>query len=69
MTYQNAHLKLMRVIAYILVSIILTPMSSSLIDVIGTSNTTLLEEAGVIETYVSDHFLVYMRVNLKLPKP
>ncbi|CAB4045042.1 Hypothetical predicted protein, partial [Paramuricea clavata] len=45
-----------------------TLQSSSLIDVILTSNTSLVVESGVEETHISDHFLVYSILNLKLPK-
>ena len=46
----------------------LTLQSSSLIDVILTSNTSLVAESGVEETHLSDHFLVYSILKLKLPK-
>ncbi|CAB3992224.1 Hypothetical predicted protein [Paramuricea clavata] len=45
-----------------------TLQSSSLIDVILTSNTSLVVESGVEETHISDHFLVYSILKLKLPK-
>ncbi len=45
-----------------------TLQSSSLIDVILTSNTSLVVENGVEETHISDHFLVYSMLKLKLPK-
>ncbi|XP_068757812.1 uncharacterized protein [Montipora capricornis] len=34
-----------------------------------TSNTDLVLKSGVLETCISDHFLVYALLNLKLPKP
>jgi hypothetical protein len=43
--------------------------SSTLIDVIMTSNKDLIAESGVLETYISDHFLVYCSLKLKLIKP
>ena len=36
-----------------------TPPSSSLIDVIMTSNTAHVTESGVVETNTSDHYLVF----------
>ncbi|CAB4006335.1 Hypothetical predicted protein [Paramuricea clavata] len=45
-----------------------TLQSSSLIDVILTSNTSLVVESGVEKTHISDHFLVYSILKLKLPK-
>jgi hypothetical protein len=41
---------------------------SSLIDVILTSNTSLIAESGVEETHISDHFLVYSILKFKLRK-
>ncbi len=46
----------------------MTLQSSSLIDVLLTSNTSLVVESGVKETHISDHFLVYSILKLKLPK-
>ncbi|CAB4041599.1 Hypothetical predicted protein, partial [Paramuricea clavata] len=46
-----------------------TPTTSSLIDVIMTSNTAIIKETRVIETHVSDHHLIDTCVNMKLPKP
>ena len=46
-----------------------TSESSTLIDVIMTSNPGLVVESGTVETRISDHHLVYSTLNLKLPKP
>ena len=45
-----------------------TEFSESLIDVVISSTPDLVQESGVIETCISDHFSVYMVLNLKLPK-
>ena len=45
-----------------------TLQSSSLIDVILTCNASVVMESGVEETHISDHFLVYSILKLKLPK-
>ena len=42
--------------------------SSNLIDVIMTSSDNIVEESGVVVSHVSDHFLVYTSLKLKLPK-
>ncbi|XP_068680135.1 uncharacterized protein [Montipora foliosa] len=46
-----------------------TSQSSSLIDVILTSDASLVVDSGVEETHISDHFLVYSKLELKRPKP
>ena len=46
----------------------ITESSESLIDVVMSSTPDLVQESGVIETSISDHFSVYMVLNLKLPK-
>ena len=46
----------------------ITESSESLIDVVISSTLDLVQESGVIETCMSDHFSVYMVLNLKLPK-
>lgn len=46
-----------------------TATSKSLIDVIMTSNSALIAESGVMKTHISDHYLVYAVLNLKMPKP
>ena len=46
-----------------------TPQSSSLIDVIMASNTSLIVESGVVETHIGDHCLIYSVLKLKEPKP
>lgn len=47
----------------------ITPQSSSLIDVIMASNTSLIVESGVVETHIGDHYLIYSVLKLKVPKP
>ena len=46
----------------------ITESSESLIDVVIFSTPDLVQESGVIQTCISDHFSVYMVLNLKLPK-
>ena len=46
-----------------------TPTSETLIDVIMTSNSALVTDSGVVETHISDHYLVYAVLNFKAPKP
>ena len=46
-----------------------TSQSSTLIDVIMTTNTTLVAESGVMEDHISDHYLIYTVLKLKLSKP
>jgi hypothetical protein len=46
-----------------------TPTTSSQIDVTMTSNTAIIKETRVVETHVSDHYLIDTCVNTKLPKP
>ncbi|CAB4019220.1 Hypothetical predicted protein [Paramuricea clavata] len=46
-----------------------TSCSSTLIDVMMTSNKDLIAESGVLEIYISDNFLVYCSLKLKLIKP
>jgi len=46
-----------------------TSQSSSLIDVILASDASLVVDSGVEETHISDHFLVYSKLELKRPKP
>ena len=46
----------------------MTPDSSTLIDVIMTSNNNIVEDSGVVVSHISDHFLVYTSLKLKLPK-
>ena len=46
-----------------------TPQSPSLIDVILTSNTAIVAESGVVENHISDHYLIHIVLELKLPKP
>ena len=45
-----------------------TSQSSTLIDLIITSNTTLVVESGVLENHISDHFLIFTVLKLKKPK-
>ena len=46
-----------------------TATSETLIDVIRTSNPALVTDGGVFETHITDHYLVYVVLNLKAPKP
>ena len=46
-----------------------TPQSSTLVDVIMTSNTALVAESGVVENHISDHYLIFTVLKLKVPKP
>ena len=46
----------------------ITESCRSLIDVVMTSTPDLVHESGVINTSISDHFLVYLTLNLKLLK-
>ena len=46
-----------------------TERSSSLIDVIMTSNSSLIVENGTLDAHLSDHYLVFSVLNLKIPKP
>ena len=45
-----------------------TRQSSTLIDVVLTSDPALVKASGVFETTISDHFLVYVVLDLKMPK-
>ena len=47
----------------------ITDTSESLIDVIITSTTHLVNESGVMNTIISDHLPVYAVLDMKLPKP
>ena len=46
----------------------MTPTSETLIDVIMTSNSALVTDSGVVETHISDHYVIYAVLNLKAPK-
>ena len=46
-----------------------TETSKSLIDVIFTSNPAIIVDSGIVETHISDHFLVFAALNLRMPKP
>ena len=46
-----------------------TETTETLIDVMLTTNPDLLRRSDVCEITISDHFLVYCILNLKLPKP
>ena len=46
-----------------------TATSETLIDVIMISNSALVIDSGVIETHISDHYLVYVVLNLMALKP
>ena len=45
-----------------------TENSSTLIDVIMTSSNNIVEDSGVVVSHISEHFLVYTSLKLKLPK-
>ena len=45
-----------------------TERSSSLIDVIMTSNSSLIIQNGTLDAHLSDHYLVFSVLNLKIPK-
>ena len=45
-----------------------TENASTLIDVIMTSSNNIVEDSGVVVSHISDHFLVYTYLKLKLPK-
>ena len=44
-----------------------TENSSTHIDVIMTSSNNIVEDSGVVVSHISDHFLVYTSLKLKLP--
>lgn len=46
-----------------------TSQSSSLIDAILASDASLVVDSGMEEMHISDHFLVYSKLELKWPKP
>ena len=46
-----------------------TETSSTLIDVIMTSSTDLVERSDVLKSHISDHYLVYAFLKLKISKP
>ena len=46
-----------------------TETSSTLIDVIMTSSIDLVERSGVLKSHISDHYLVYALLRLKISKP
>ena len=46
-----------------------TETSSTLIDVIMTSSTNLVERSDVLKSHISDHYLVYAFLKLKISKP
>ena len=46
-----------------------TETSSSLIDIIMTSNVSLVENYGVALSHISDHYLIYASLKLKMLKP
>ena len=43
--------------------------SKTLIDVIFTSNPAITVDSGVVETHISDQYLVFAVLNLIMPKP
>ena len=44
----------------------MTENSSTRIDVIMTSSNNIVEDSGVVVSHISDHFLVYTSLKLKL---
>ena len=46
-----------------------TETSKTLIDVIFTSNPAIIVDSGIVETHISDHYLVFAVLNLRMPKP
>ena len=46
-----------------------TERSSSLIDVIMTSNSSSIMENGTLDVHLSDHYLVFSVLSLKIPEP
>ena len=43
--------------------------SKTLIDVIFTSNPAITVDSGIVKTRISDHYLVFAVLNLRMPKP
>ena len=46
-----------------------TETSKTLIDVIFTSNPAITVDSGIVETHISDQYLVFAVLNLRMPKP
>ena len=46
-----------------------TETSKTLIDVIFTLNPAITVDSGVVETHISDQYLVFAVLNLRMPKP
>ena len=46
-----------------------TETSKTLIDVNFTSNPAITVDSGIVETRISDHYLVFAVLNLRVPKP
>ena len=46
-----------------------TETLSTLIEVIMTSSNALVERSGVLKSHISDHYLVYALLKLKISKP
>ena len=46
-----------------------TETSKNLIDVILTSNPAITVDSSIVETHISDHYLVFAVLNLRIPKP
>ena len=46
-----------------------TETSKTLIDVIFTSNPAIIVDSGVVVTHISDQYLVFAVLNLRMPKP
>ena len=47
----------------------MTETSKTLIDVNFTSNPAITVDSGIVETRISDHYLVFAVLNLRVPKP
>ena len=47
----------------------MTDTSSTLLDVIITSNTNLVDSSGVLPCHISNHYLVHATLKLKVSKP
>ena len=66
-TNQLVHLQPVTIPITTIISIVLS--SSTLIDVIMTSSIDLVERCDVLKSHISDHYLVYAFLKLKISKP
>ena len=46
-----------------------TATSKTLIDAIFTSNLAIIVDSSIVETHISDHYLVFAVLNRRMPKP